>query len=176
VKKPSAVSRQRSALRRLLPSAFCLLLSASLALTPAQQSRAERLGDNLRCPICTGVPITESTNDISREMLRDVREQVAAGRSDREVYRYFAARYGNFVLLDPPKEGSNLVLWGAPLAALAAGGAVLWGFLRRSSSSRRPAGEVVAPSLTPDDPFDPYLAEVQRRTRRGAPDERGGSA
>ena len=144
--------------------AFCLLFSAASALTPAQQSRAERLGDNLRCPICTGVPITESTNDISREMLRDVREQVAAGRSDREVYRYFAARYGNFVLLDPPKEGSNLLLWGAPVAALAAGGAVLWGVLRR----RRPAGEVVAAQVPGTEaPFDPYLAEVQRRTRQG---------
>lgn len=161
--KRLASSGQRPAAARLLPSAFCLLLSAATALTPAQESRAERLGNNLRCPICTGVPITESTNDISREMLRDVREQVAAGRSDREVYSYFAARYGNFVLLDPPKEGSNLVLWGAPLAALAAGGAVLWGFLRR----RRAAGEGATPIPAPDEPFDPYLAEVQRQTRRG---------
>ncbi|EYB69846.1 cytochrome C biogenesis protein [Deinococcus phoenicis] len=151
--------REPSAVPRLLPAAACLLLSAALALSPAQESRAERLGNNLRCPICTGVPITESTNDISREMLRDVRGQVAAGRSDREIYAYFAARYGNFVLLDPPKEGSNLLLWGAPLAALAAGGAVLWGFLHR----RRPVGEAAVMPVT-EDPFDPYLAEVQRHT------------
>ncbi|WP_019585768.1 cytochrome c-type biogenesis protein [Deinococcus apachensis] len=155
-------------MRRLLPSALCLLLSASLALTPAQEARAQHLGSNLRCPICTGVPITESPNDISREMLREVREQVAAGRSDRDVYAYFAARYGNFVLLDPPKEGSNLLLWGAPLAALAAGGAVLWGFLYR----KRSAPEATA-LLSADEPFDPYLAEVQRRTRQAGSGEGG---
>ncbi|WP_156103441.1 cytochrome c-type biogenesis protein [Deinococcus sp. YIM 77859] len=149
--------------RWALPTALCLLLSASLALSPAQEARAEQLGRNLRCPICTGVPITESTNDISREMLREVREQVAAGRSDREIYAYFAARYGNFVLLDPPKEGSNLVLWGAPVVALVAGGAVLWRVLRR-----RPAAGQAAPAALPatEEPFDPYLAEVQRKTRR----------
>ncbi|MEF2277999.1 cytochrome c-type biogenesis protein CcmH [Deinococcus sp. YIM 134068] len=160
----SAVSRQPSALRRLLPSALCLLLSASLALTPEQETRAERLGTNLRCPICTGVPITESTNDISREMLRDVREQVAAGRSDREVYAYFAARYGNFVLLDPPKEGSNLLLWGAPLLALAGGGAALWRFLRRPVVTAQTAPVAVSPVA--DEGFDPFLAQVRRETRR----------
>ncbi|GBF04916.1 cytochrome c-type biogenesis protein CcmH [Deinococcus aerius] len=157
-------------MRRLLPSALGLLLSASLALTPAQETRAQHLGSNLRCPICTGVPITESPNDISREMLREVREQVAAGRSDRDIYAYFAARYGNFVLLDPPKEGAGVLLWGAPLAALAAGGAVLWGFLHR----KRSAQEEAAPP-TADEPFDPYLAEVQRRTRRAGSGEGGGA-
>lgn len=95
-------------------------------------------------------------------MLRDVREQVVAGRSDREVYAYFAARYGNFVLLDPPKEGSNLLLWGAPLLALAGGGAALWGFLRRRSVTQAaPVTEPVA-----DEGFDPFLAQVRRETRR----------
>ncbi|GBF04610.1 cytochrome c-type biogenesis protein CcmH [Deinococcus aerius] len=153
----------------LLALVLGLLLSVSLALTPDQEARAERLGTNLRCPICTGLPITESTNDLSREMLRDVREQVVAGRSDRDIYAYFAARYGNFVLLDPPKEGSNLLLWGAPLAALVAGGAVLWGVLRKRN--------VAAPSIPEagtEAPFDPFLAQVRRETR--GDDRAGGQA
>ncbi|MFC4427465.1 cytochrome c-type biogenesis protein [Deinococcus navajonensis] len=143
-----------------------LLVSAALAgaasgtLSPDQEARAQALGNNLRCPICTGVPITESTNDISREMLREVREQVAAGRSNREVYRFFAARYGNFVLLDPPKEGSGVLLWGAPLLALGAGGAVLWRVLRRRTSGRARPPE---PDID-EEAFDPFLAQVKRDT------------
>ncbi|ACO45696.1 cytochrome c-type biogenesis protein [Deinococcus deserti] len=154
----------RCLVRRLAVPAFLLLTLAAAtppALSPAQEARAERLGTNLRCPICTGVPITESTNDISREMLREVREQVAAGRSDRDVYEYFVARYGNFVLLDPPKEGAGVLLWGAPLLALGAGGAVLWRVLRR----RTPA-TMAAPPMTEPEPFDPFLAQVQRDTAR----------
>ncbi|THF72015.1 cytochrome c-type biogenesis protein CcmH [Deinococcus sp. Arct2-2] len=143
--------------------AFALSASALAAapLTPQQEAQARQIAVNIRCPICTGVPITESTNDISREMLRGVREQVAAGRSARDVYAYFSARYGNFVLLDPPKEGSNLLLWGAPLAALGGGGAVLWLFLRRKQGAVAPT---VAGEQTADEPFDPFLAQVRRDT------------
>ncbi len=158
-----------SVVRGLLALVLGLLLSVSLALTPEQEARAKSVGSNLRCPICTGVPITESTNDISREMLRDVREQVAAGRSDRDIYAYFSARYGNFVLLDPPKEGAGALLWGAPLLALAGGGVVLWAFLRKRNAATTPAPEPVA-----EEPFDPFLAQVRRDTRRD--DRAGGGA
>ncbi|MBZ9715698.1 cytochrome c-type biogenesis protein [Deinococcus multiflagellatus] len=146
--------------------ACSLLLSGALAITPAQKARANALGNNLRCPICTGLPITESTNDLSVQMLREVRKQIAAGHSNREIYAYFTARYGNFVLLDPPKEGRNLLLWGTPPAALAAGGAVLWKVLRR----RRQANESTPAAATPnsDEPFDSFLAKVRRETRPSA--------
>ena len=146
-----------------------LLSGAALGLTPEQQARVQHVGSNLRCPICTGVPITESPNDISREMLRGVREQVAAGKSDREIYAYFAARYGNFVLLDPPKEGSNLLLWGAPLLALGAGGAVLWSVLRRRGGAAAAAETATATEgwdQTVQEPNDPYLEQVRRETGR----------
>lgn len=145
--------------------AFCLLLAppvqAAPSLTANQEARAVAIQENLRCPLCdTGESISESRADISAKMRSSVREQVAAGRSDSDIYAYFAARYGNFVLLDPPKTGRNLLLWGAPLAALAAGGAALWAFLRR-----RPGVAADAP-LTHEEPFDPFLAQVQRDTRR----------
>ncbi len=164
---------------RALALAFALGASALAAapLTPQQEAQVRQIAVNIRCPICTGVPITESTNDISREMLRDVREQVAAGRSARDVYAYFSARYGNFVLLDPPKEGSNLLLWGAPLAALGGGGAVLWLFLRRRQNAAAPAPLTEAAA---DEPFDPFLAQVRRdlgqsSTDRSNPGRNGGN-
>ncbi len=115
---------------------------------------------NLRCPLCdTGESIAESRSDISVKMRSSVREQVAEGRSDAAIYSFFSARYGNFVLLDPPKSGRNLLLWGGPLVALAGGGAALWAFLRRRGPSA--AG---APQDT--EVHDAYLAQVRRDTGR----------
>ncbi len=151
--------------RRLIPFAVtALLLSSAQAapvLTPDQQTRAETLKGTLRCPICSGESIRESSNDISREMRAEVDRMVAEGRSDREVQNYFADRYGQFVLLDPPKEGRNLLLWGGPLLALGLGGWWLGRTLRGSGASPQPG-----PQEDPD--LQPYLAEVQSRRRGGS--------
>ncbi|WP_415787732.1 cytochrome c-type biogenesis protein CcmH, partial [Deinococcus saxicola] len=128
----------------------------------AQEQRAVAIQKNLRCPLCdTGESIAESRSDISIKMRESVREQVVDGRSDSEIYTFFSVRYGNFVLLDPPKTGRNLLLWGAPLLALGGGGAALWAFLRRR-------GPAPAPDAAQDaEPYDSYLDQVRRDTGGG---------
>lgn len=160
---------RRSGLR---PAALCLSLAfaqaaasnAPLTLPPAQEQRAVAIQKNLRCPLCdTGESIADSRSDISIKMRESVREQIADGRSDSEIYTFFSQRYGNFVLLDPPKTGRNLLLWGGPLLALAGGGAALWAFLRR-----RDTGTAAAVGATPDtEPYDSYLEQVRRDTGGG---------
>lgn len=102
-------------------------------LSPAQEARAVQLGNTLRCPVCRGVPITESPNELSAQMLQSVREQVASGRTDAQIYEFFAARFGENVLLDPPKQGLNLALWVLPALALAFGALALMRYLRAAS-------------------------------------------
>lgn len=151
----------------LLPSTFllCILLlptthaqTAAPALTPTQQQQVQRVGEGLRCPICRDtLPITESGNDISKGMLREIGVQVAAGKSDEEIYRFFTDRYGERIRLNPERSGSNLLLWGLPLLALLGGGAWLAGYLRGKPASTTPAT---------DEPEDPYLAEIRARVGR----------
>jgi cytochrome c-type biogenesis protein CcmH len=75
--------------------------------------------------------VAESNADLAHDMRRLIAEQLAAGRSDAEIIDYFRARYGDFVLMSPPRQGSGAPLWWAPLAllVLAGGGAFL--YLRR---------------------------------------------
>ncbi|GAA5435369.1 cytochrome c-type biogenesis protein CcmH [Deinococcus sp. A31D244] len=139
------------------------------SLTPAQEQRALAIQKNLRCPLCdTGESISDSRSDISVKMRESVREQVAAGRTDGDIYVFFSQRYGNFVLLDPPKTGRGLLLWGAPLLALALGGVFLWSFLRRTPGR--------AGSAAPDEAFDPFLEQVRRETRAPGDPTGGGKA
>ncbi len=163
------VLRSRFGGARQGPLALCLALGfglslahASAPLSPAQEQRAVAVQKNLRCPLCdTGESIAESRSDISVKMRESVREQIADGRSDSEIYTFFSVRYGNFVLLDPPKTGRNLLLWGGPLLALGGGGVALWAFLRRR-------GPAPAAGPLPDaEPHDPYLDQVRRDTGTG---------
>ena len=109
----------------------CLLLVIPLlflhcgktGLTPDQ--RAEKIGIRLRCPVCRGVPIAESPSTLAQEMMGIVREQLAQGRSDEEILKYFEERYGEWVLLEPKSVGLNWLLWLLPGLLLVGAGVVL---------------------------------------------------
>lgn len=87
--------------------------------------RAYDLEQRLRCPVCKTVSIAESMSDTAVAMRATVQQQVEAGRSDEEIIAYFTDRYGEWVLMDPPAQGDTLPLWLIPVAAAAAGVALL---------------------------------------------------
>lgn len=161
-----------SALKRaLLPF---LLGSSALAapLTPAQQSQVSRVGNSIRCPICRDVlPITESGNDISKQMLAEISLQTQSGQTDAQIYQYFRERYGQRVLLRPSNDAAGTLLWALPSLGLLLGGGALFGYLRgqRRSSAGMANPARTDPALNADEPEDPYLAEIraQVRERRG---------
>lgn len=101
---------------------------------PALEARARAISVSLRCPVCQGETIDESNAPISRDLRLAVRERLAAGDTDAQVIGYVVARYGEFVLFDPPARGVNLILWLAGPVMLLAGGGVALATLRR----RRP--------------------------------------
>ncbi|PXY25377.1 cytochrome c-type biogenesis protein [Prauserella muralis] len=150
--------------RRLLQAGLALAIVALLAVAvvglltarPGTPDRAYELEQRLRCPVCKSVSIAESPSETAEAMRAVVADQVAAGRSDQEIIDYFRARYGDWVLLDPPASGSTLALWMLPVAAVVIGGAVLV-LLRR----RPPQDE----SLTSEERDQVRRAVEQARSR-----------
>ena len=87
-----------------------LLLFASPALAvqpdeiladPVLEARARAISGDIRCPVCQGESIDDSSAPISRDLRLIIRERLVAGDSDREVVDYIVARYGEFVLFNP---------------------------------------------------------------------------
>lgn len=87
------------------------------------RDRVRALTSRLRCPVCQGESVADSPSESARDIAALVEQQVQAGWSDEQVERYFVDRYGAWVLLDPPRSGSTLLLWAVPLVAVT-GGAV----------------------------------------------------
>lgn len=115
---------------------IALLLLAPLARADVvtedpQQRQMLEIAEKLRCAVCQNQSVAESNAELAQDMRRIIAEQLAAGRSETEVIDYFRARYGDFVLMSPPRQGSGAPLWWAPLAILAAGGAGAFIYLRR---------------------------------------------
>ncbi len=116
------------------------LLMLALAQLPAAgwagshdelDRRARDLAAQLRCLVCQNQTIAESNAELARDLRILVREQLAQGRSDREIIDFMVARYGDFVLYRPPFKATTLLLWFGPALLLAAGAGTLVAYLRR---------------------------------------------
>src|SRR5581483_11345570 len=95
-------------------------------LDAKHEERVMRLGKQLRCAVCQGLSIADSPASMARAQLDKVRELVAQEKSDKEIYDYFVARYGEWVLLKPTTDGANSLLWLLPIALLIGGVAVIF--------------------------------------------------
>jgi cytochrome c-type biogenesis protein CcmH len=60
-----------------------------------------------------------------------IREQLQQGKTPAQVLDYFAQRYGEWILLAPPKRGFNLVIWVLPFVLLPIGAVVVYVGARR---------------------------------------------
>ena len=98
---------------------------------PAQEARAEAIGRQLRCPVCKTESIEESDADFTKDLRKVVREQIAAGKSDKEVLDFMHDRYGDFILLRPPFKPATWALWLAPPVILVLGGIFAFFMTRR---------------------------------------------
>jgi cytochrome c-type biogenesis protein CcmH len=86
--------------------------------------RVEQIAQELRCPVCQNLSVWDSPSAVAHGMRLRIRDLARQGASDEEVKTYFVDRYGEWVLLSPPREGVGLAVWLAPLVVLLAGLAV----------------------------------------------------
>ncbi len=133
-------------IRRLL-LVLTLILAAAPAFAvnpdemlsdPALEARARTLSAELRCMVCQNQSIDDSNADLAKDLRLLVRERIADGDSDEQVLNYIVSRYGEFVLLKPRFSLRTLLLWGAPVLLILAGGVSLIVFARKRAG--KPTG------------------------------------
>ena len=120
-----------------------LWVGCALAQDPALERRVSNLAHEMRCLVCQNQTIAESNAPLAVDLRNQIREQLSAGKSEREVVDFMVTRYGDFVLYRPPFKATTLLLWVGPFAFLIAGFYFLLRFLRRR--------QVVVPQLSADD-------------------------
>lgn len=112
---------------------------------PALEARVQRVASELRCLVCQNETIAASNAELAVDLRNQVREMLRAGQSEREVYDYMTARYGDFVLYRPPLKATTVLLWYGPFVLLV--GALLWFWWLLRRRSRLPADR-----FEPDEP------------------------
>ncbi|SFM44885.1 cytochrome c-type biogenesis protein [Nitrosomonas communis] len=86
-----------------------------VAEDPVLEKRLIDLSENLRCLVCQNESLAGSRADFANDLRREMREQMKANKSDEEIIDFLVARYGDFVLYNPPFKTTTLLLWFGPL-------------------------------------------------------------
>ena len=109
-------------------------LAPTVAPDPQLEADVQELSHKLRCLVCQNQSIAESNAPLAVDLRDQVREQLSSGRSKDDVVEYLVARYGDFVLYEPPFNAATGLLWVGPFALLLGGaGWLAWRLRRRRS-------------------------------------------
>ena len=121
------------------------LLSVSLCLhaafetyqfdSPEQEARFRQLGYELRCPKCQNQAIGDSDAEISGDLRAEVYRMLKDGATDDEIKEFMVARYGRYVLYNPPLDKHTLILWFGPAVLLILGGIFVGLRIRQSKKA-----------------------------------------
>jgi cytochrome c-type biogenesis protein CcmH len=144
------------------------------AVKQMDEKQLEAFERNLACPCpCTLDIYTCRTTDfncgISPAVHGDIQRLVEGGYSGDEIMAAMTQTYGDFILMQPRKQGFNLLAWFAPFAAIALGavaiGALLRGWRRNADVAAanrvgEPTALDAALDATPDE-----LARLQAAVR-----------
>jgi len=98
---------------------------------PVIEQRLKKLSEELRCLVCQNETLADSRADLAEDLRDEIREQMKAGKSDKEIISFLTARYGQFILYKPQVTPTTYLLWFGPFVLLLAGLAVLFRYIRQ---------------------------------------------
>lgn len=160
----------KKALSQLIIAIVLISIYGLFIVTPvvlAQEPDYDRINDvarQMNCPTCVGINLADCRTQTCEQWRGQIGDLIEEGYSDQEILDYFSTRYGNRVLLEPPKSGSTLFLWIIPMVAVIAGGGWLFYVLRRWNRAEPATADTPAPQAkpTPASDVDDYVSIVEK--------------
>lgn len=152
-------------------SFFCFLAAAGFSLSAPQFAAADgielvafddaktearyfALVKTMRCLVCQNQTLAESNAPLAEDMRAVVRDMLRDGKTEKEITEFMQARYGDFVLYEPPLARRTILLWAGPFIFLAAVLFLLPRFVARRRVKLSAAQRAAAQNLLRDPPRD----------------------
>ena len=111
---------------------------------PILEERARDISKGLRCLVCQNESIDDSNASLAKDLRVLVRERLVAGDSNDEVLSFIVERYGEFALLKPRTDGSNLILWLSGPLMLFIALIISFSFIKSNHNSKRGSTAVLS--------------------------------
>lgn len=94
--------------------------------TAKQDAQFSHLLKELRCLVCQNQDLADSNASLAKDLRDEVYQMVKAGKSDNEIITYLTARYGDFILFNPPVKSITALLWFGPALFMVLGLFIFW--------------------------------------------------
>ena len=98
---------------------------------PAIEQRLQKLSHELRCLVCQNETLADSRADLAEDLRDEIRQQMKAGKSDKEIITYLTDRYGQFILYRPQVTPTTYLLWFGPFLLLLGGLLILFYYIKQ---------------------------------------------
>jgi cytochrome c-type biogenesis protein CcmH len=105
----------------LVPGRRAWAVDPATLSDPVLQARYEVLIHELRCVQCENSTLADSDASIAADLRHQIRDMLAAGKSNQQIKDYLVSRYSEFILFRPAYSWRNAWLWGLPLLLLMLG-------------------------------------------------------
>jgi len=100
-----------------------------------QEQEFRELIGKLRCLVCQNESLAGSKAELAQDLRNEVYKMMRAGRSKDEILDFLVARYGDFVLYEPPLKPSTYFLWFGPFVLIATGAFFMIRALQRKKAT-----------------------------------------
>jgi len=120
-------------LLQLIPNFSYTVEPEEILKNPKYELRARNISKNVRCLVCQNQSIDESSAPLAKDLRILIRDKIKEGKKDEEIYKFLTDRYGDFILLKPPLNSKNLILWLLPFVFLILGIYVVFYHNKKSS-------------------------------------------
>ena len=131
---------KKNFIRVMLIFFFTLFINNSYSVEPdeilinkQQEIIARNISKNIRCMVCQNQSIDDSGSPLAKDLRILIRNKVKEGKTEKEIYNFLTDRYGDFILLNPPLNTTNLILWFLPFVFFILGIYVIFYHNKKSS-------------------------------------------
>jgi len=91
---------------------------------------------NLRCLVCQGQTIADSNSDFAQTIKSVIKDKLAEGMNEKQIYIFLAEKYGEWILFKPSFNNSYL-LWILPYAFFVLGVPIIFIITRKKHKNNK---------------------------------------
>ncbi len=103
--------------------------------TTQEEHRFKDLISQLRCLVCQNQSLADSDAELAHDLRAEVYGMMQKGSTNAQIIEYLVARYGDFVLYNPPVKPSTWLIWFGPFVVLLIAAGLLFRSLREQQQA-----------------------------------------